>query len=294
MGYFNCIDVSEWNGDIDWHQARADGVEYAIIRCGFGKAGVDKYFEINMEGAHDAGVKIGVYFYSYATDWDTAVMEANHCIELIEGYKDIIALPVFYDVEEERNVPRMTDICMAFINTLNYYGYNVGVYTSGSWYSAYFKNIDVDFIWLAYWGRDDGVPHTKPDYCDIWQYTSRGSVDGVGSRCVDCDILYNTEMKLLIKDSDPEPEPAPQPAPPPVETVDITLNVLRKGDTGGQVNTVKALLNEFGFRDNNGDELELDGEFDDLTEYTVRNYQDHHGLKITGTVNAETWRLLLL
>ena len=291
MGYFNCIDVSEWNGDIDWEQAKADGLEYAIIRCGFGRTGVDKYFEINMEGAHDAGVKIGVYFYSYATDWDSAVIEANHCIELIEGYKDIIALPVFYDVEEERNVPRMTDICMAFINTLNYYGYNVGVYTSGSWYSAYFKNIDVDFIWLAYWGSDDGVPHTKPDYCDIWQYTSRGNVDGVGNGCVDCDIVYNEEMKLLMNEPDPKPEPSPAPPPAPVPTgpVTVELDVLSRGSTGGQVNTIKALLNEFGFCDR----LPLDGDFDWDTEQAVNLYKENYGLDPNGVVDAEMWTLLL-
>lgn len=291
MGYFNCIDVSEWNGDIDWEQAKADGLEYAIIRCGFGRTGVDKYFEINMEGAHDAGVKIGVYFYSYATDWDSAVIEANHCIELIEGYKDIIALPVFYDVEEERNVPRMTDICMAFINTLNYYGYNVGVYTSGSWYSAYFKNIDVDFIWLAYWGSDDGVPHTKPDYCDIWQYTSKGNVDGVGNGCVDCDIVYNEDMKLLMNEPEPKPEPSPAPPPAPVPTgpVTVELDVLSRGSTGGQVNTIKALLNEFGF----SDRLPLDGDFDWDTEQAVNLYKENYGLEANGIVDAAVWELLL-
>lgn len=291
MGYFNCIDVSEWNGDIDWEQAKADGLEYAIIRCGFGRTGVDKYFEINMEGAHDAGIKIGVYFYSYATDWDSAVIEANHCIELIEEYKDIIALPVFYDVEEERNVPRMTDICMAFINTLNYYGYNVGVYTSGSWYSAYFKNIDVNFIWLAYWGSDDGVPHTKPDYCDIWQYTSRGNVDGVGNGCVDCDIVYNEDMKLLMNEPDPKPEPSPAPPPAPVPTgpVTVELDVLSRGSTGGQVNTIKALLNEFGF----SDRLPLDGDFDWDTEQAVNLYKENYGLDPNGVVDAEMWTLIL-
>ena len=204
----NCIDVSEWNQDINWHEAKAAGVDYAIIRAGFGRTGIDKYFNINLEEASAAGVIIGIYYYSYATDYDSAVAEAMHCIELIEDYKDIIKLPVFYDVEEERNISRMTDVCMGFINTMNYYGYNCGVYTSGSWYSSYFKNIATDYIWLAYWGPDDGEQHTKPDYCDIWQYTSRGSVEGVGSGCVDCDIVYNTDMQLLINAA-PDPEPIP-------------------------------------------------------------------------------------
>lgn len=205
----NCIDVSEWNGEIDWDLAKASGVDYAMIRCGFGRNDIDKYFAINMEEAKIAGVKIGVYFYSYATDYDSAVAEAKHCIELIEDYRNDIDLPIFYDVEENRNVPRITDVCMGFINTMNYYGYNCGIYTTGAWYSSYFKDISTDYIWLAYWGADDGQPHTKPDYCDIWQYTSKGTVQGVGGGCVDCDILYNEDMKLLIHP--PEPDPVPDP-----------------------------------------------------------------------------------
>ena len=288
--YYNCIDVSEWNGDIDWEAAKADDVKFAMIRCGFGKSGVDKYFEINMEGARNAGVKIGVYFYSYATDWDSAVAEAEHCMELIEPYKDIISLPVFYDVEEEKNKPRIADVCMGFINTLNYNGYNVGVYTMGSWYSAYFRNIDCDYIWLAYWGADDGEPHNRPDYCDIWQFTSKGSVNGVGSGCVDCNVVYNEDMKLLINEPEPQPEPSPEPKPEPQKAV-VELDVLERYDTGSQVNTLKALLKEFEY---GGSELVLDGDFDWATEEAVKNFQESHDLPVTGIVDQETWRLLLL
>jgi len=290
MGYFNCVDVSEWNGDIDWNQAKADGVEYAFIRCGFGKDSEkqdDKYFHINMENALAAGVKVGVYFYAYAVDWDSAVAEAMHCLRLVEEYKDVISFPVFYDVEEQQNIPNITDVVMGFINTMNYYGYNVGVYTSGAWYSSYFRDIDVDYIWLAYWGSNDGEPHNKPDYCDIWQYTSKGSVDGIGYKCVDCDILYNTEMKLLI--NKPEPTPEPTPGPIPKEPVNIQLDILSRGSTGGQVNTIKALLNEFGF----GEELPLDGDFDWDTEQAVNKYKEVYGLEVNGIVDAEMWNLIL-
>lgn len=300
MGYFNCVDVSEWNGDIDWNQAKADGVEYAFIRCGFGKDSEkqdDKYFHINMENALAAGVKVGVYFYAYAVDWDSAVAEAMHCLRLVEEYKDVISFPVFYDVEEQQNIPNITDVVMGFINTMNYYGYNVGVYTMGSWYSAYFRNIDCDYIWLAYWGADDGVPHNKPDYCDIWQYTSKGSVDGIGNRCVDCDILYNIDMKLLINEEpqpEPTPEPTPEPEPIPIEPITIELDVLKRGSTGGQVNTIKALLNEFGYAVTyNGEPLPLDGDFDYDTEQSVNEYKKAYGLNENGIVDAEMWNLIL-
>ena len=220
----NCIDVSEWNSEIDGKAAKAAGVDYALIRCGFGQRGIDKYFNINLEEAAAAGVIIGVYFYSYATDYDSACAEAKHCIELIEDYKDIILLPVFYDVEEDRNVARITDVCMGFINTLNYYGYNCGIYTMIGWYDQFFKPISTDYIWLASWGPDDGEPHKAPEYCDIWQYTSKGSVDGVGSRCVDCDILNNKDMRLLINQ---EPEPVPQ---------EVNIDITVKEPEGVKVN----------------------------------------------------------
>lgn len=228
----NCVDVSEWNGDIDWEAVKASGIDYVIMRCGFGQQGIDKYFAINMEEARAAGVRIGVYYYSYATDYDSAVREAKHCIELIEEYRNEIDLPVFYDVEEERCIPRMTDVCMGFINTMNYYGYNCGVYTSGSWYSVYFKDISTDYIWIAYWGTDDGEPHTKPDYCDVWQYTSKGNVPGIGSGCVDCDIVYNEDMKLLIN-SDPVPSPVTD------KEVNITVKVSAPDGVNVNINVEK-------------------------------------------------------
>ena len=202
----NCIDVSEFQKDIDWNAVKNAGVEYAFIRCGFGKSGIDKYFNINIEEAKAAGIKIGIYFYSYATDYDSAVAEAKHCIELIEDYKNDIDLPVFYDVEEEKNIPRITDVCMGFINTMNYYGYNCGIYTTGGWYSAYFKNISTDYIWLAYLGS------TKPEWCDIWQYDWHGRIDGINGD-VDLDNVYNEDMRLLIN----------QPKPPEKKIVNIII-----------------------------------------------------------------------
>ena len=77
-------------------------------------------------------------------------------------------------------------------------------------YDAYFGPIDCDYIWLAAWGPNDGKPHTKPQWCDVWQYTSKGYVNGIGSGC-DCDIVYNTDMRLLINQPDPEPEPQQDP-----------------------------------------------------------------------------------
>ena len=198
----NCIDVSEHNGTIDWKAAYDDGVRYAFIRAGFGQdtySQDDKYFQINMEKALAVGIKVGVYFYSYASDYDTATGEAEHCIRLIEPYRDQISFPVFYDLEEEKNRAHIKDVVDGFRNKMEYHGYNVGCYVTTSWYDAYFRDIECDYIWLAYLGS------TKPDYCDVWQYSWTEYVAGVGE--CDADILYNEDMKLLINQPpDPEPE----------------------------------------------------------------------------------------
>lgn len=204
---YNCIDVSEWNGMIEWDAAHDDDVRFAFIRCGFGQdheSQDDKYFHINMKHAIEAGVKVGVYFYSYATTEEEAIGEAEHCRRLIEPYKDKISFPVFYDIEEARIEYSIKNTVPAFINYMNSHGYNAGVYLSVAWFDDYFSDIDCDYFWMASWGSNDGKPHTKPQWCDIWQYTSVGSVYGVGTDCVDCDILYNEDMTLLREEKKKE------------------------------------------------------------------------------------------
>ena len=217
MSDYNCIDVSEWNGDIEWEAAKASGVEYALIRCGFGQdmeSQDDKYFHINMENALAAGVKVGVYFYSYAENYEKAVGEAVHCLRLVEPYKHKISLPVFYDLEEDKIKDNAYSVYTAFEDYLNSNGYNVGCYASQSWIDTYLKALCPKYNWVAKWGG------RKPDWeCDIWQYSSQGSVPGVGSG-VDLDIVYNDDMKPLIDD--------------PQNDVDITIKV--KAPEGVKVN----------------------------------------------------------
>lgn len=292
MSNYNCVDVSEWNGSIDWNAAKADGVEYALIRCGFGQDITkqdDKYFEINMKNAIAAGVKIGVYMYSYAKSADAARGEAKHTLRLIEPYRNQLSLPVFYDVEESSIEKYVDETVPAFIEEINKAGYNCGVYATGYWFTHCLQYVAIPYLWVAYWGSDDGQPHTKPEFCDIWQYTSKGSVDGIGNGGVDCDILYNTQMTALID----EPTPTPTPTPTPSKTVIVELPILKRGSTGGEVLTIQALLNGFGFRDQNGAYLAIDGIFGVKTEYAVKSYQRARDLMVDGIVGAETWNRIL-
>lgn len=289
---YNCIDVSEHNQDINWEAARADDVEYAIIRCGFGKdfeSQDDKYFTINMEAALEAGVKVGVYFYSYAKDEESAASEAAHCLRLIEPWKDKISLPIFYDVEEADIEDHVADTIPVFTRILNDAGYNVGVYATGYWFTHCLQYVAIDYLWVASWGSDDGEPHTKPEWCDIWQYTSKGRVNGI-SGYTDCNILYNEEMKALIDqeedDDDDEDEDIPK-------TITVEMDVLQIGDTGNQVETLQILLNAFGYSDQDGNKLAVDSIFGSRTDYAVKVFQENHDIEPDGIVGFQTWTALL-
>lgn len=279
------IDVSEWNGAINWAQVKAAGVTHAIIRAGFGKdykKQDDKRFVEYMNGAIAAGVKVAAYFYSYAKDVDSAKSESAHCLRLIEPYKNNLSLPVFYDCEEESTISAVKNTIPVFISALNAAGYNCGVYANAYWFNNYLKGVTIPFRWVASWGSDDGKPHTKPSNCDIWQYTSKGKINGI-SGVVDCDLLYNETMTALID----KPEPTPE------QTVNVELHVLKNGSKGGEVKTIQMLLNGIGFRDQNGAYLICDGIFGIKTEYAVKNYQRARGLTVDGIVDFETWNRIL-
>ena len=152
----------------------------------------DKYFHINMENALNAGIKVGVYFYSYADSGDTAAVEAEHCLRLISGYKDKLSLPVFYDLEEDKNKANIYDIYTMFAGILNEAGYNVGCYANQYWYDTVLKPVPIDYTWVAKWDNH------QPDWgINIWQFTGTGHCAGVSGN-VDCDVVIDPNMQALI------------------------------------------------------------------------------------------------
>lgn len=179
------IDVSHHQGEIDWTKVKTD---FAIIRAGYGKYAYqeDPEFSENVKGACSAGIPVGVYWYSYAGDVESAKKEAEVCLQVIEPYRDKISLPVFFDQEYEPAIKAArfstrTRCCTAFIAAVEAAGYRAGLYASKDWLD---NRIDAKaipesaVIWVAqyasrctYTGR-----HT------IWQYTSDGSVDGIKGR----------------------------------------------------------------------------------------------------------------
>jgi GH25 family lysozyme M1 (1,4-beta-N-acetylmuramidase) len=182
------VDVSKWNGDIDWDELKAQGVEFVIIRLGcrgyeYGDLVLDDRFHEYMQGAANAGLQIGVYFYSQAIDEDEAREEAQFVIDNLAGYS--IDLPVYFDTEEVAEATARTEVmaeanftfnARAFCETIEASGYRAGVYASSAWIR---RNLDLtqlaDYeIWYASYGD---VPGGEYGF-DMWQYTESGDLSG--------------------------------------------------------------------------------------------------------------------
>ena len=201
------IDVSEFNGEIDWQQVKNSGVQFAMIRCGYrgyrtGKIVTDPQFDYNVKNASAAGIKVGIYFFSQATSISEAAEEANYAIELAKKY-DCITYPIAIDTEmstadnndgraDGLNVALRTNVVAAFCNEVQRNGYTPMVYASRDWL---YDNLEIDRLsiydtWLAHYTES---PDIKSDYkygYTMWQYTSSGSIPGVSSERVDLNIGY--------------------------------------------------------------------------------------------------------
>lgn len=189
------IDVSKFQGTIDWNAVKADGITFAIIRCGYRGYGTgalveDSTYRRNIQGAINAGLKVGVYFYSQAINEAEAVEEASMVLSLVSGYS--LPLGVYYDTESVAggranaiSATQRTACAVAFCETIRNAGYKAGVYSYASWFynALNFANISKYNIWIAQY-RDTLSFNYK---YNIWQYTGSGRVNGI-STAVDMNI----------------------------------------------------------------------------------------------------------
>ena len=190
------IDVSKWNGNIDWNAVKNSGASYVIIRCGYrgsskGDLIVDSKFKENIKGANAVGLKVGVYFFTQAVDKNEALEEASMVLELIKDYK--ISYPVFLDVEpsggraDKLDVATRTEICKTFCETIRQYGYTAGIYANKNWLES---KLDMNIlgvykVWLAQYASE---PTYQGRY-DMWQYKDTGKLSGVSGN-VDLNQSY--------------------------------------------------------------------------------------------------------
>lgn len=227
--YKKGIDVSQWQGVIDWAKVKAAGIQFAMIRAGYGQNNIDPQFKRNISECNRLGIPCGIYWFSYAYTEAMAIREAEYALAAVEPYK--LEYPIAFDYEgasvdyAKKNgvVPdkaHVTALANAFCGRIEQAKYYAMVYTNPAYLSQYYdsyvpKSYD---IWLAQWPANPD-PAAKPAQAGgIWQYTNSGTVAGISGR-VDMDAAYY-DYPAIIKANGlnqpataPEPEPNPEPDP---------------------------------------------------------------------------------
>ena len=178
------IDVSEHQGIIDWEKVKADGIEYAILRCGYGKDHVnqdDKQWYNNVAACERLGIPYGVYLYSYATDVKSAEREAEQALRLLQGHNP--SYPVYLDMEDPSTSgvgsAMLGTIAKIFCDKVSAAGYKVGIYCNLYWRTHYLTSSVFDNPNWSFWiAQYNSTCDYKGTY-DMWQCTSTGSVNGI-------------------------------------------------------------------------------------------------------------------
>lgn len=206
------IDVSRWQGKIDWTKVKKDGVEFAMIRGGYGENQVDSRFHENARGANAAGIPMGIYWFSYALNPEMARKEAGYAVELARQYQ--VSWPIAYDFEydsvayAEKNgviITRSlaTRMAKAFCEEVKKLGYIPMFYANLEYLEQYFDRSQLPYdLWYAQYGSTAAVIEKT-----IWQYSSQGRISGIEGAV---DLNYGYKDYGNGEPIQPEPIPAPE------------------------------------------------------------------------------------
>ena len=307
------IDVSEFQGKIDWEKVKNDGIEFAILRCGYGmdfSNQDDVEYERNANECERLGIPYGVYLMSYANTVEKARSEAKHVLRLIEGRK--ISLGVWHDIEDNGtsgaiNKETLTNIINTFCNTIKNAGYKVGVYASLNWLENKIeKTIKDNYdIWVAQY-------YSKCEYEGkyiMWQHTSSGKVNGISTN-VDMNILYedlpviNNNDNNNSKTNNSEIVKSLQRALNkdyncgldvdgiigPLTTKAVNNNMVRNFTVGEFAKWVQERLIAKGYSLNN---FGVDGRYGNESEKKVKEFQANCGIDVDGIVGINTVNRLI-
>ena len=203
------IDVSKHQGKINWEKVNNSGVDYAIIRCGYGQDQYnqdDEYWDINAKACEQYGIPYGTYLYSYADTVEKAASEAKHVLRLVEGYD--LSYPIYYDLEESSvrsklNKSQIADIAETFCSIIEEAGYEAAIYSSKDWFENYLT--DSRFNQWDRWVAQYNTQCTYRGEYTMWQCSSKGYVDGIdGYADLNIDFgaaLNYTEEPYLVEEN---------------------------------------------------------------------------------------------
>lgn len=199
------IDVSKWQGTIDWAKVAGDGVKFAMIRLGYGSkdgttCGVDNYYQKNVENALANKIAVGCYFYSYALSAEAVKKEAAFVIAQLAKYKGKILYPIAFDIEDKTQAglgkSTLTAMVTAFCSALEAAGYYASFYCNADWAR---NRLDMKALarfdfWLAQWAA---APTYNGRAFNMWQSSSEGKVAGISGN-VDMDTAF-VDFETIIK-----------------------------------------------------------------------------------------------
>ena len=239
---FKGLDVSQFQGSIDWSQVKNAGYQFAMLRAGYGYNTIDEQFHRNASECNRLGIPFGVYWFCYALTPTIAVQEADGCLNAVSKYR--LDYPICYDIEQstldyatENGVtitPALaTEIVRSFCNHIEEQGYYAMYYSNRNFLNTYFpKDLSKRYaLWYAYYNESfDGTN------CGIWQYTNRGTVPGINGN-VDLDtgfIDYPTVIRNAGLNHPDGISPTPPPTPEPPKNDYITY-VIQPGDTLSEI-----------------------------------------------------------
>lgn len=235
------IDVSEHQGNINFAEVKAAGVEFAMIRAGYGWTTEDKKFEQNVNGFTAAGIPVGAYWFIYSTNAEEAIKNADKCVEVLAKFKGKFTFPIGCDYEydsdsysEKQGVKQTkasrTAMIEAFCDRLEEAGYYVSAYFNPDYISKTNYNELTQFdLWLAEWG----VKKPRRD-CGMWQYADDLHIAG---NVFDGNIAYKDYAQIITGAGLNHTTKATAPAPKPVK---FQTYYVRKGDT------LTVIANRFG------------------------------------------------
>lgn len=269
------IDVSKWQGEVDFKKVKAAGYDFVIINAGYGRyiSQKDKYFDRNYENARAAGLGVGAYWYSYAVNAAQALEEAKVFLEAVKGRS--FEYPLCFDIEDPTQTGLsqavIGDMINAFCSHLESKGYYASLYSYASFLNNKVpaeckKKYD---IWVA--NYDVSKPSYNGSY-GMWQFTSKGSVSGVNGDC-DCDYAYKDYPKIMSENGLNGFKGGKK-------TLDLTG--YKKGDKGMGVLALKQLLKLAAKEKLINTEISFSAEFDASTVSAVNALLNRWGYAETG------------
>lgn len=280
------IDVSSYQGDIDWEAVKTSGIEFAILKIIRKDLNPDKQFKNNWKGCANGGIPVqGVYNYSYATTTQKAEMDARKVLEILNGRKTMVWLDVEDECQKSLGM-RLISIINAYSGVVMSAGLPFGVYTGESFYNSHIKPYGALGcpLWIARYGKNTGVMDLKyqpqVDGMIGWQYTSAGRVNGI-SGGVDMDVWYDT-----IESVPDNPEHYGNPYPEPTRLLYKKSPMMR----GDDVKWVQAYLIDHGCLPslNSKSGNNVDGIFGSDTDLATRKFQKEKEITIDGKVGVVT------